>query len=450
MKKKTVALITSYVLSALLVLGGFVYVNFQTAETYKRYLTNSHNHAFSEFVNSMNQIDASLQKSLYATSPSMVCAVCTDVFGKSMSAQQALGELPFSDYGLEQTSSFISKVGDYAYLLSRKAAGGKSYSDEEYQNLIAISETASVLSDNFAQLLTGVNDGSVTISELGRSRSAAELDESASAMLGDNIKTMESEFPDLPSLIYDGPFSEHILQMKPRSLEGAGQIDETGALSAAADFLGCDKKDLTVGGTREGNLPAYMICSQSGGCETSVEVSVQGGVVLNLTNSRIINKAALSAEDAVGIAKRFLQKQGYKSMTESYWLVHNNTATVNFAYVQDDVICYPDLVKVSVALDNGGIVGFDSAGYVMSHVRRDIPAPVVPDSEARSLVAGDLHILSHSMTVIPTEGKNEVFCHEYKCENGDGSHYIIYVNAVTGVEQKILILLEDENGTLTI
>ena len=45
---------------------------------------------------------------------------------------------------------------------------------------------------------------------------------------------------------------------------------------------------------------------------------------------------------------------------------------------------------------------------------------------------------------------NEVFCHECKCENGDGSLYIVYINAETGTEEKILILLESENGTLTI
>ena len=61
-----------------------------------------------------------------------------------------------------------------------------------------------------------------------------------------------------------------------------------------------------------------------------------------------------------------------------------------------------------------------------------------------------LTVLSHQMAVIPTEGKYEVYCHEFKCETESGRHYIIYVNAETGEEEKILILIESESGTLTL
>jgi hypothetical protein len=69
---------------------------------------------------------------------------------------------------------------------------------------------------------------------------------------------------------------------------------------------------------------------------------------------------------------------------------------------------------------------------------------------AANQVGGSLTILSHDLSVIPTDGQYEKFCHEFKCENEGGQHYLIYVNAVTGQQEKILILLEDESGTLTI
>jgi germination protein YpeB len=137
-------------------------------------------------------------------------------------------------------------------------------------------------------------------------------------------------------------------------------------------------------------------------------------------------------------------------MVKSYEIIDGNRLVVNFAYTADSVICYPDLIKVYVALDNGKIVGFEAQGYVMNHIKRDIPAVEISETDARSKVSPHLTVLSHQLAIIPTTGKNEVFCHEFKCENGDGSHYIVYVNAVTGAEEKILILLEDENGTLTV
>ena len=52
--------------------------------------------------------------------------------------------------------------------------------------------------------------------------------------------------------------------------------------------------------------------------------------------------------------------------------------------------------------------------------------------------------------MIPTGGKDEVLCHEFKCIDSEERHCLVYINAETGAEEKILILLEDESGTLTI
>ena len=63
---------------------------------------------------------------------------------------------------------------------------------------------------------------------------------------------------------------------------------------------------------------------------------------------------------------------------------------------------------------------------------------------------GSLTILSSQLALIPTGGEYEVLCHEFKCQNESGGHVLVYVNAQTGQQQKILLLLEDESGTLVI
>ena len=123
---------------------------------------------------------------------------------------------------------------------------------------------------------------------------------------------------------------------------------------------------------------------------------------------------------------------------------------MNFAAVQEGVLCYPDLIKVEVALDNGRIVGFEAAGYLMNHTLRDLSAPAVSLEEAQAEDSPDLTVLSTALTLIPTGGEYEVLCHEFKCESPDGRHYLVYVNAQTGEEERILLLLEDENGTLVL
>lgn len=112
--------------------------------------------------------------------------------------------------------------------------------------------------------------------------------------------------------------------------------------------------------------------------------------------------------------------------------------------------CYPDLAKVGVALDTGDVVSFESEGYLMNHGDRTLPAPAVSEAEAAAQVDGSLTVLAHQLALIPTGGEYEVLCHEFKCQNASGGHVLVYVDAADGRQERILLLQEDENGTLVI
>lgn len=451
-KKKVITLVTSYVLAACVVLGGFIYTNHQTAKKYKILVDQNYQHAFSELVTCMSEIDSALQKGLYSTSPSMVCSVCTQVFGKAMSAQMALGVLPFDNNELANTASFVTKVGDYAYMLSKSAASGSGYTDEQLQNLSTLSQSASVLSQNLIDLYADLSAGRITMEKLhdAQDSTAKTGDVSVPSSLQESFKLMEGEFPEVPSLIYDGPFSEHIEKMEPKLLADKNEVSENEALKAASSMTGIPPDSFESCGQRNGKLPVYTFCADLNGEYVYAEVTIKGGVVSYWGTSRITQTANISAEKGVTIAEDFLKKHGYPSLETSYWMVQNNTVTVNFAYSQDGVICYPDLIKVSVSLDDGKVCGIESLGYIMSHCERQIPEVKISAEDAQKNVALSLTILSHNLAIIPTDGKYEVFCHEFKCKSNDGRHYIIYINAETGIEENVLILVEDENGTLTL
>ena len=63
---------------------------------------------------------------------------------------------------------------------------------------------------------------------------------------------------------------------------------------------------------------------------------------------------------------------------------------------------------------------------------------------------GSLTVLAHQLALIPTGGEYEVLCHEFKCQNASGGHVLVYVDAADGRQERILLLQEDENGTLGI
>jgi hypothetical protein len=100
----------------------------------------------------MSELDTALQKGMYATSPCMVSALCTQIYGKAMTAQQALGELPYSNVELEQTAAFIAKAGDYALALSRISTLNGGLSARKQQGLVSLSSASGQLSQTLQNL----------------------------------------------------------------------------------------------------------------------------------------------------------------------------------------------------------------------------------------------------------------------------------------------------------
>ncbi len=450
-KKKAAVLTVSYLTAAVIALGVLAGVNHERAKLYERYVSNNYQHAFTELVTAVSEMDTALRKSVYATSPAMISAVCTELFGKAMTAQMSLGVLPFSSQELEQTSGFISRVGDYAYVLSRSAAAGNGYSQEELENLKALSDTAQLLADNMRSLQTDLMDGVLTMDEVEASqRRAAQTQESMPATLGGSMRLVEKEFPETPSLIYDGPFSEHITRSRPKLLEGLEQVSEDEARNAASQFSGVSKSKLYLSAECAGDLPCYYFTADLSGGSINIAVTKQGGKVLGMMSSRQAAEGNIDGDRVLGIAHRFLDGRGYSDMVETYRICQNNVVTINFAYKQKDVLCYSDLVKVAVALDTGAVCGFESKGYLMTHCVRDIPAAEVTLQQASEKIPAGLDILATQLALVPSDGKYETLCYEFKCSDSDGQHCIIYVNAHTGEQEKILLLIEDETGTLTI
>lgn len=450
-RRRTLVRAASFLLAAFVVVGGLALQARARAEAYRLYLENGYRHAFAELSANLNELDVALQKGIYATSPSMLGVLCTQIYGKAMSAQMALGELPYSNIELEQTAAFLAKAGDYAAALSRSAAVTGVCSDEQREALRGLSAGASDLSARVAGLQSDLMGGAVTLEDLEAAEARLSAAEGSGHTLADSsYQTVESDFPELPSLIYDGPFSEHIAGRTPAMLEGREDVTQDEARLAAARFLDLKPELFTLVSAGSGRLPTYSFSAMVDGGELYVEVTRRGGLVVELLHSRPVESAALSREEAVAAAAAFLTSRGYPNMTESYFIDQGNVLTINFAAQQGEVLCYPDLVKVSVALDNGRVVGFESEGYLMNHTLRDLPRSPVSLGKAQAALSPELDILSHRLALIPTGGEYEVLTHEFKCQSADGRHVLVYINAQTGQEEKILILLEDESGTLVI
>ena len=80
---------------------------------------------------------------------------------------------------------------------------------------------------------------------------------------------------------------------------------------------------------------------------------------------------------------------------------------------------------------------------------RTLAAPKLTAGEASASISPYLTPDEGRLALIPTAGLNEVLTYEYLCQAENGEEVLVYLNADTGMEEQILILLRSDNGVLT-
>ena len=445
-KFKRRILSAAFLSAAFAVALGFAIREHGRAKNYERLLSNSYTHALLELTTASEELTAALQKASYATPGPLQDTLYQQIYAKALAAQYALGEVPLGNVELEQTAAFFAKTGDYAAALSRDGGDGSEV-------IPRLAQSAQTITAALYDAQNALEGGGFHFSDLGRAREVLAQDFGAEAAPGGGaaFQNVEADFPEIPSLIYDGPFSEHLSSETPKMLSGMADVTESQAQEAAAAFLRRNTTALTPVAAGEGVLPTYGFSLPQDGGAAYIEVTRQGGKVLAYFQDRTVGPAALSPQEGVVCAQSFLELWGFEEMQPSYHIQQGGALTVHFAPVMDGVFCYPDLVKVTVALDDGSLLGYEAHGYLSRHTQRTFDPPAVTQESARSAVPDTLTVLTCRLALIPTGGgTSEVLTYEFKCQAADGSHVLVYVNAQTGVQQNILLLLEDETGTLTL
>ena len=437
MKKYSLSRLTSFALALSVILGGSTIYYANREMQYERYIQTQHQQSLSQLLNSLDHLETALEKAQYLPEDAMRQTLAADVWKESQLAATALSALPLGDKRLEQVETYISQVGDYAYYLMRNTAYDRADS-KEWDTLCSLSDNASGFLDEIDQIKEQVDTGSLAF----RSVTSKSKDDDG---LSKQLSIVNDEFPEYASLIYDGPYSDHVSQRTAKALEGQTVLSQDAAQEKAAALMKTTPDQVTLEYTSDGQIPCYGFSCGTVSCT----ISKQGGLALSLTDNRELNTVTLSAQQAVDKALQFLNAAGFTNMLASYHMIYEGICTINFASNENGIVAYPDLIKVGVALDDGNIVRLDTAGYAMNHHKRVPVSPVVNLEQARTAVPDRLSIESERLCYIPTTGYREVLCWEFMCKTSEGAHALLYVNCENGQTENLLLLIEDENGTLT-
>lgn len=426
------------------------YYAFTLKEKYLTFSNNTYTEAFSNLVNYMNTIENYLAKAMIARGSEQSTKTLTEIWKNSDLAIVYLSRIPLNEDGLAQTSRFLNQVSDYSYSLSRKSINGEDLTEDDFNNLKQLYDYSLSLEQTLNQLSEEIYAGTINWKDLNTNSN----NKFAQAVDSINVfSNIDDNLDEYEGLIYDGAYSDHINKMEKLGLTG-NDIDEEKAKSRAKDFFKDSEYNVknvqSNGFISNADIAMYDFTVEFENIEEkcSISISKKGGHVVETSFDRNVEEEKISQQEANEIGKKYLDSKGFKNMKETYFVKQGNIVTINYAYNDNGIVAYPDLIKVKVALDNGQILGIEANGYLNSHTDRKNNTPKITLEEARSKLNSNLKILSEGMAIIPTEWKTEILCYEFKGKVED-KEFLVYINAENGREEDILIITNTPEGTLT-
>ena len=441
-KKRCMVRIISFGLAFLAIFAGSLFYNANNMNRLKRQIVHKYQSSMERLSSEIENISITLGKTIYTGTAATLTSLTNELILQTGTALAALAELPIEHQGLETVSKFLNQVSDYSLAITQNVIKGGEVSEKDRGNLVKLSKIAKDLSYGLDEAKTMYNTTENWNENIENALSDIEFQSDLNTHLNDTAEVLS----DYPTLIYDGPFSDHILEKESDMLKSAKEITKNDALKIAAERLSLPIDKLFSMSEEAGKMPSFVFGFDD---EGAIGVTKQGGYISFFRKEREIKNESADYEKAVETAEKYINSLNMGSFKTSYYFADEGMCVINFSCLQGDTICYPDLIKIGVALDNFEIVFYEARGYIMNHKARTLKVPVHTAEKAAEIISPHLKIKSTALAVIPSGGQNELYCYEFLCEGDQGEEILVYVNTETLAEEQIYILLKTDGGTLT-
>ena len=444
MKKKSI-IITFTILGGILLAAGIVWGGISLNNSmnalgeYKSQLEYVYERNFYELSDNMNNIESGLAKLKVSTDRNVQQRYLASIVAQSNMAQNNIAVLPIEHNAINETTKFVNKLSGFCLVLQQKLMNIDKISDDDMEQIDMLHESSQSIKYELNRLATLIS-GPYSIVDNVKNPNKGESN------FNNEFNGLNNEIVDYPQLIYDGPFSESTTNQE---IKGLSQniIDKEAAQARLGEwFNGYDVQ--YVSESDGGNFDTYNFHLTKGEMKYYAQITKRDGVLLQFNGSEEIEGERVKTEqECKTIAEEFIKKVGFGELQAVWSTILGNYAFVNLTPVENNVIIYPDMVKIKISLVTGDVVGVESKSWAYNHTTRNNFSPVIDEIQARQAVSIDSDIRTCKLSIIPNEYVGETLCYEFMCISG-GNTYYVYIDAKTGEQANILKVVETEDGNL--
>nr|MBQ7368859.1 germination protein YpeB [Clostridia bacterium] len=390
-----------------------------------------------ELIGLMENVDNDLDRIRLSNDTMQQERVLTDLLVQSRLAVLDLEKMPVDVQSDQNVTSFLNRVAKTCERMLAKLRNGERLSAEDekvLQHLYEVNHEMRAEVENLAEELTDknlmdfVNKGKGMLADMFGKLEQMTLGENG--MLGEMKSKMQGA----------GTKSN----AKP-SMQGEGESQTAGKIdpSKAEDLCSVYFSDYQieefqcVGETVSEEYGAYNVQGyDNNGTLLFAEIDYRTGDLLRFDYYEECSEDTFDYANAQRIAEEFLERIGYDDMEAVRVRENGTNADFTFVYEDDDVLFYPDTVKIKVCRSRGVVMGMDATKYLRNHKERKDVETRVSLAEAKSKLHEGLEVENARVAVVQT-ARGERTAYEFYCSYGE-EKYLVYTDALDGREISIV------------
>lgn len=383
-----------------------------------------------ELTGIMEYVDDDLDRLRISDSATQQSRILTDLLVQARLAEADLGKMPVRLEKDRNVTEFINRIAMESERMLSKIRSGDKLSDQDKETI-----------ERFYQANHTIRQELESMVECCKSKDITEYIKKGEGLVDETLGKLEEITLQENRAALEDEMEGAGMRPQPRTEEN----ESVSAINAARAEELCQtyfekypiEKFECVGETTNPRYAAYNVQGyDDNGTLLFAEIDRNTGALLSFDYYEEGNAENFDLDNAQRIAEEFLSGLGYENLQVSRVRQSGSTSDFNFVYVDEDVVYYPDSIRIKICRTRGLVCGFDASRYLKNHRGRGEMNARITMESAYEKLDKKLDVQSATLAVVNT-ARGERVAYEFLCAYEDNT-YFVYLDANTGEEIAII------------
>ncbi len=386
-----------------------------------------------ELTGIMEHVDDDLDRVRISASPAQQSRILTDLLVQARLAEADMEKMPISMEQSANVTTFVNRVGMECERMLHKLRKGGELDEQDKQTIENLYMVNHSIRTELDKLMAEMTDKDWT-----------NFMKKGEGMMSDVMNKLEKMTLEENRAAFDKNHENKQAGMSRDMAPPPEKEEKSGIDCKKAESL-CERyfKEYNiegfqcVGETNSKTFAAYNVQGyDKNGSLLFAEISKSDGALISFDYYEECTSETFDIKNAETIAENFLEMLGYDDMEVVKFRNSGTTTDFTFVYEDDDVIYYPDEIRVKVCRTRGLVSGMDAGKYLKNHKDREEPTIKVTLEKAQEGLYDGLTVEASRLAVVRAKG-GERPAYEFFCSYKD-EQYFVYVDANSGEELSIV------------